>query len=143
MGLAVFNIACFGVSFFLVAMAKKTSSRLTHAICLVLVGIGFVSMPFTTDVYMVMACMALVGIGWASIMSMPYVMLSTSVPESRMGVYMGIFNMFIVVPQIINMITIPLLYKPLLGDDPRNALAFAGVLLFFAAASCFRVKATV
>ena len=143
MGLAVFNIACFGVSFLLVAMAKKTSSRLTHAICLVLAGIGFVSMLFTTDVYMVMACMALVGIGWASIMSMPYVMLSTSVPESRMGVYMGIFNMFIVVPQIINMITIPLLYKPLLGNDPRNALAFAGVLLFFAAASCFRVKATV
>ncbi|MDX2136194.1 MAG: MFS transporter [Saprospiraceae bacterium] len=139
MGLAVFNIACFGVSFFLVALARQTSSRVTHAICLSLAGVGFVSMLFTTDVMMVMVCMGLVGIGWASIMSMPYVMLSNSVPESRMGVYMGIFNMFIVIPQIINMITIPLLYKPLLGDDPRHALVLAGVMLFFAAGACFLV----
>jgi len=139
MGLAVFNIACFTVSFGLVGLARKTSSRMTHAICLSLAGMGFVGMLFTDNVHAVMACMAFVGIGWASIMSMPYVMLSNSVPESRMGVYMGIFNMFIVIPQIINMITIPFLYKPVLGDDPRHALVLAGILLFFAAAACFRV----
>jgi maltose/moltooligosaccharide transporter len=84
--------------------------------------------------------MGLVGVGWASIMAMPYVMLAGSVPENRMGVYMGIFNMFIVVPQIISMLTVPLFYDHMLSGDPRNALLFAGILLFFAAAANFIVS---
>ena len=69
-------------------------------------------------------------------------MLANSVPPQRMGVYMGIFNGFIVVPQIINMITVPLYYKSLLGDDPRNALVLAGICLILAAGSCFFVDRT-
>lgn len=86
--------------------------------------------------------MTLVGLAWGSILSMPYVMLSTSVKPERMGVYMGIFNGFIVVPQIINMITIPFLYESLLGSDPRNALILCGICLFLAAGACFLVKET-
>ena len=84
--------------------------------------------------------MALVGIAWASIMSMPYVMLSQSVPEKRMGVYMGIFNMFIVIPQIISMLVVPLIYNNLLGADPVNALVLAGVSLILAAISSWRLR---
>ena len=86
--------------------------------------------------------MAMVGLAWGSILSMPYVMLSNSVPGERMGVYMGLFNGFIVVPQIVNMITIPFLYNTLLKGDPRNALVLSGICLVLAAAACFLVKET-
>jgi maltose/moltooligosaccharide transporter len=140
MGLAIFNISCFGISFLLPAISNKISKRGTHALCLIIGGIGFVSMMFTNDIYVTMACMFLVGIAWASIMAMPYVMLSNSVPKERMGVYMGIFNMFIVIPQLISMVTIPFIYKSVLGNDPRNALVAAGISLFCAALSCFFIK---
>jgi maltose/moltooligosaccharide transporter len=140
LGLAAFNVACFASSFALPAIARRTSNRITHALCLGIGAVGFLSMLFTADPYLVVGGMVLVGIAWASIMAMPYVMLSTSVPPQRMGVYMGIFNMFIVIPQIFNMITIPFLYKSLLADDPRNALGLAGVCMLCAAGSCFLVK---
>lgn len=136
LGLAVFNIACFSFSFLLPWMTKKFQAHATHAICLVIGAVGFIAMEFTTDKYMVMADMFLVGISWASIMAMPYVMLANSVPQERVGVYMGVFNMFIVIPQMISMFTIPFIYNSLLGGDPRNALALAGVFLVFAAAAC-------
>jgi maltose/moltooligosaccharide transporter len=140
LGLAVFNIACFGVSFFLPNISKVLTRRGTHAFFLVIGGIGFISMLFTTNPMYVLLCMVLVGLSWASMMAMPYVLLANSVPSNRLGVYMGIFNMFIVIPQIINMVTIPFLYKSVLGDDPRNALVLCGVCLLCAAASCFLVS---
>lgn len=140
LGLAIFNVACFGVSFFLPALARRISRRGAHAVCLFIGGLGFLSMEFTQDLYTTMFLMFFVGISWASIMSMPYVMLSNAVPPARMGVYMGIFNMFIVIPQLINMITVPLYYKSLLGNDPRNALALAGVCLLLAGGASLLVK---
>ncbi len=111
-----------------------------HAILLTVGGIGFIYTLTSTDSTTFAIAMLLVGFAWGSILSMPYVMLASSVPPQRMGVYMGIFNGFIVVPQIINMITVPLYYKTLLGDDPRNAIVLAGICLILAAASCFLVK---
>lgn len=140
LGLAVFNVLCFLFSLILPALTKKLQAKKTHALALGIGGIGFISMLFTDDPYMTMWCMALVGIAWASIMSIPYVMLSTSVPENRMGVYMGIFNMFIVIPQIINMITIPFIYNNLLSGDPRHALVLAGICLILAGVASLRVK---
>lgn len=140
LGLAVFNVLCFLFSLILPALTKKLQAKKTHALALGIGGIGFISMLFTEDPYMTMWCMALVGIAWASIMSIPYVMLSTSVPENRMGVYMGIFNMFIVIPQIINMITIPFIYNNLLSGDPRHALVLAGICLILAGVASLRVK---
>lgn len=140
LGLTMFNVGCVAIAFLLPYLSKYLSQRATHALCLTIGGIGFIAMQFTTNVNIVLFDMLLVGIAWGSIMAMPYVMLSTSVKQERMGVYMGIFNMFIVIPQIINMITIPLIYKNLLNDDPRNALAVAGICLFLAAAACFGVK---
>ncbi len=139
---ALFNIGCFGISFFLPAIANRVGRRATHAIFLTLGGLGFMFMLTgeSKDVFLI--GMTLVGLAWGSILSMPYVMLSTSVKPERMGVYMGIFNGFIVVPQIINMITVPFLYESLLGSDPRNALILCGVCLFLAAGACFLVKET-
>jgi maltose/moltooligosaccharide transporter len=139
---ALFNIGCFGISFFLPAIANRVGRRATHSIFLTLGGLGFMFMLTgeSKDVFLI--GMTLVGLAWGSILSMPYVMLSTSVKPERMGVYMGIFNGFIVVPQIINMITIPFLYESLLGSDPRNALILCGVCLFLAAGACFLVKET-
>jgi maltose/moltooligosaccharide transporter len=84
--------------------------------------------------------MTLIGLAWGSIMSMPYLLLADSVSPSRMGVYMGIFNGFICIPQFIGMLTVPLYYKTVLGDDPRNALVLAGFCMVAAAASCFLVQ---
>jgi maltose/moltooligosaccharide transporter len=140
LGLAVFNIFCFLIALVLPAISNRISAKKTHAISLVLGAVGFVSMKWATSQTEYLAAMALVGIAWASIMSMPYVMLSQSVPEKRMGVYMGIFNMFIVIPQIFSMLVVPLIYNNLLGADPVNALVLAGVSLILAAIASWRLK---
>lgn len=140
LGLAVFNVLCFLFSLLIPLLSRKIQPRYIHAGALALGGIGFISMLYTVDPYHVLAGMALVGIAWASIMSLPYMMLSSSVPENRMGVYMGIFNMFIVIPQIINMVTVPFIYNSLLKGDPRNALVLAGISLLCAALASTRVS---
>jgi len=140
---ALFNVGCFGISFLLPSIANRIGRRATHAVFLSIGGLGFLSMLLGEDANVFRVGMTLVGLAWGSIMSMPYVMLSTSVPKERMGVYMGIFNGFIVVPQIVNMITIPFLYDSILNSDPRNALILGGICLFLAAGACFLVKENV
>ena len=137
-----FNVGCIAVSLLIPYLARSLSHRVIHAIFLTIGGIGFISTLMSDDSQTFAIAMLLVGFAWGSILSMPYVMLANSVPPQRMGVYMGIFNGFIVVPQIINMITVPLYYKSLLGDDPRNALVLAGICLILAAGSCFFVDRT-
>jgi maltose/moltooligosaccharide transporter len=79
-----------------------------------------------------------IGLAWASIMGNPYVLLAGAIPPERAGVYMGIFNMFIVIPMLIQMLTLPLLYDSLLGGRPENVIRLAGALLACAAvAVCF------
>ncbi|GAB3562078.1 MFS transporter [Spirosoma luteolum] len=137
---AMFNVGCFGISFFLPGIASRIGRRSTHALFLTLGGLGFLSMLLSNDKYAFLIGMTFVGLAWGSILSMPYVLLSSSVPAERMGVYMGIFNGFIVVPQIVNNLTIRYIYPTILSNDPRNALALAGVCLLLAAGACFLVK---
>ena len=82
-----------------------------------------------------------IGLGWASMMGNPYVMLADCIPAERTGIYMGIFNMFIVVPMLIQSVTMPLIYRPLLGGDPRNVLLLAGLFMLCGAAATLRVRA--
>ena len=84
--------------------------------------------------------MAGVGIAWASILSMPYVILSTAVPAARMGVYMGVFNLFIVIPQIVMSLIVPNIFNNILGGDPRNAVVLGGFSLLVAAATVVVVR---
>ncbi len=138
---AMFSITCAVISIFMPRIVKVIgSSRMTHAIFLCVGAVGFFSTLLSNDKMIYLIGMGLIGLAWGSIMSMPYLMLSKAVKGERMGVYMGIFNGFICVPQFIGMLTVPLFYKTLLGDDPRNALVLAGICLLCAAGSCFLVK---
>ena len=137
---AAYNVVCFLIAFALPWMARKTSRKTVHTIALICGGIGLISVLFISNKWMLFASMAGVGIAWASILSMPYVMLSTAVPPARMGVYMGVFNLFIVIPQIVMSLIVPRIYNTLLGGDPRNAVVLGGISLLVAAASVVIVR---
>jgi maltose/moltooligosaccharide transporter len=83
-----------------------------------------------------------VGLAWASIMANPYVMLAGCIPPARVGVYMGIFNMFIVIPMMIQIFTLPLFYESWLGGHPENVIRLAGALLICAAVAVLFVRTT-
>ena len=137
---AVYNVVCFLIAFELPWLVKQTSRKTVHTIALICGGLGLISVLFITNKWMLFASMAGVGIAWASILSMPYVMLSTAVPPARMGVYMGVFNLFIVIPQIVQSLIIPNIFDRLLGGDARNAVVLGGFSLLVAAASVFIVR---
>src|SRR5678815_3906415 len=137
---AAYNVVCFVVAFLLPSLVKKTSRKTVHMIALVCGGIGLISVYFITSKWMLFASMAGVGIAWASILSMPYVILSTAVPPARMGVYMGVFNLFIVIPQIFMSLIVPNIFNNVLGGDPRNAVVLGGISLLVAAASVVFVR---
>lgn len=137
---AVYNVVCFIIAFLLPGWAKKTNRKTVHMIALICGGIGLMSVNFISNKWMLFASMAGVGIAWASILSMPYVMLSTAVPPARMGVYMGVFNLFIVIPQIVMSLIVPNIFNNVLGGDPRNAVVLGGVSLLVAAATVLGVR---
>ena len=137
---AVYNVVCFGIAFLLPAFAQQTSRKTVHTIALLCGGIGLISVYFISNKYLLFASMAGVGIAWASILSMPYVILSTAVPPARMGVYMGVFNLFIVIPQIVMSLIVPNIFNNLLGGDPRNAVVLGGISLLIAAATVRGVR---
>ncbi|HEV2836121.1 MAG TPA: MFS transporter [Pyrinomonadaceae bacterium] len=137
---AAYNVVCFLVAFALPWMAKKTSRKAVHMIALICGGVGLISVFFISNKWMLFASMAGVGIAWASILSMPYVILSTAVPPARMGVYMGVFNLFIVIPQIVMSLIVPKIFNTLLGGDARNAVVLGGISLLIAAASVLIVR---
>ena len=137
---AIYNVVCFVIAFLLPSLAKATSRKTVHIVALVCGGIGLISVLFITNKWLLFASMAGVGIAWASILSMPYVMLSTAVPPARMGVYMGVFNLFIVIPQIVMSLIVPNIFNNVLGGDPRNAVVLGGISLLVAAVTVLGVK---
>ncbi len=137
---AVYNVVCFVIAFMLPWLAKATSRKTVHMIALVCGGLGLISVFFIANKWMLFFSMAGVGVAWASILSMPYVILSTAVPPARMGVYMGVFNLFIVIPQIVMSLIVPSIFNNILGGDPRNAVVLGGVSLLIAAASVVVVR---
>ncbi len=119
-----------------VASRIKINRKLLHLVSLISGGIGFILIYFITEAWMLHLCFGLVGIAWASILSMPYAMLSGSVEPKKMGVYMGIFNMFIVLPQIVAALGgVNFLYKLLFGEAVINTMLLAGTLLILAGLS--------
>src|SRR5215210_3551986 len=137
---AVYNVVCFLIAFLLPWLAKQTSRKTVHMIALLCGGIGLISVYFITNKWMLFVSMAGVGIAWASILSMPYVILSTAVPPSRMGVYMGVFNLFIVIPQVVMSFVTPYLINNVIGSDPLRVVMLGGFSLLFAAASVLIVR---
>ena len=128
-----YNFVAFVSAFAMVPFTRKWGPKVTHAICLVAAGIAMLSLPSIHSKALLFVPMIGIGMAWASIMGNPYVMLADSIPKERVGVYMGIFNMFIVIPMMIQIFTLPLYYKSLLGGNPENVVRLAGALLLCAA----------
>lgn len=137
---AVYNVVCFLIAFALPWLANNLNRKLVHAICLALGGIGLISTMFATNPYFLIIGMIGVGIAWASILSMPYVILAGAIKPERMGVYMGVFNLFIVIPQIVMSFLIPRIYENVLGGKPLNVVILGGVSFIIAALSVFIVN---
>jgi maltose/moltooligosaccharide transporter len=137
---AWYNGVAFVAAFAMVPVARRIGAASLHALCLTLAGLGMLALPHMADKWMLFVPAIGIGIGWASIMGNPYVILAGSIPPERTGVYMGIFNMMIVIPMLLFSVTLPLVYKAWLGGDPRHVLTLSGVLMFAAAIAVFRVR---
>ena len=122
---AFYSVTCFIVALALPKLAEATSRKIVHSIALACGGIALLSVALIHDQHVLLLTMVGVGIAWASILSMPYAILSTALPAERMGVYMGIFNFFIVIPEIIAALTFGPISRSLFGTgNPNTPLYF-------------------
>ncbi|MBU6269130.1 MAG: MFS transporter [Sphingomonadales bacterium] len=159
---AFYNLIGFGAAFAMVPLAKSLGAARVHLACLAAAGLGLLAlaqvsggsaeaprlflllaMPELGRHAALLAVAVTLGFGWASIMGNPYVILAGSIPAERTGVYMGIFNMMIVIPMLLNGLTFGWIYNHLLAGDARNAISFAGCLLLAAALTMLRVRGPV
>ena len=135
-----YNFFALIFAFLLTPIAKATSRKFTHILALVCGGAGLISMYFIMDPAWLIVSMVGIGFAWASILSMPYALLIDSLPPTKMGVYMGIFNFFIVIPQIVNSIFGGPIVKAFFDDIAIYYLGFGGVLFLLAAALTLRIR---
>lgn len=128
-----YNVVTFCSAFYLVRLAGKYGAKWVHTACLLLASVSLIALPHITNQTLLFAPMIGLGVAWASMMGVPYIMVVSMVPKERYGVYMGVVNMMIVVPMIIESLTFGFIYKNFLGDDPINAMMFSGALFAVAA----------
>jgi len=124
---AIYNGVAALVAFLLPVLAKRTSRKMTHLICLILGGLGLISIFYITNPDLLILPMIGVGIAWASILSMPYAILTGSLPSDKMGYYMGVFNFFIVIPQLVAASVLGFLIGKFFGGDAVWAMILGGV----------------
>lgn len=136
----VYNLVSAIMAFFLPTIANKIGRKQTHSIALIIGGLGLISVYFAGDKYFLIGSMIAVGVAWASILSMPYAMLAGAIHPKKMGVYMGIFNFFIVIPQIINALIGGPIVKYVYDGKAVFALVIAGVSFLIAAALAMKVN---
>lgn len=129
---AVYNAVAAVFAFALPWIAKKISRKATHSLSLLCGALGFCSFLIFKDPKMLIISMVGVGIAWGSILAMPYAMLAGCLPAGKMGVYMGIFNFFITLPQICNGLLGGVLHRFVFGGKSIYSLIFSGVLLLLA-----------
>jgi maltose/moltooligosaccharide transporter len=137
---AAYNGIAALAALFLPLLARRTSRRVTHWIALTCGGLGLISFYFISDPFWLWFSMVGVGIAWASILSVPYAMLSGSLPPEKMGYYMGIFNFFIVIPQIIAGTVLGFLLRHLFQGQAIYILVTGGISLIIAGLLCLRVR---
>ncbi|HEX4084389.1 MAG TPA: MFS transporter [Chthoniobacteraceae bacterium] len=130
---AWYSIVCFLVAFILPPLARATSRKAVHSLCLLAGGICLLATGFIHSAALWQCTMIGVGLAWASILSMPYAMLSGALPSARMGVYMGIFNFFIVIPEILVSLTLGPVVKTIFHNDPVKVVMLGGAALLLAA----------
>ena len=137
---AFYNAIAFVAAFAMAPLTRRHGPAKVHAICLTLAGLGMLALPHIADKHLLFLPAIGVGLGWASIMGNPYVILADAIPAERTGVYMGIFNMFIVIPMILIAATLPFYYHSLLGGDARHVITLAGLLMICAALAVLRIR---
>ncbi len=121
-------------------IAGKMGRKLTHALSLIAGGLGLIGIYFCTEASQLKFCMIGVGLAWASILAMPYAILAGSIPAGKMGIYMGIFNFFITLPQIVNGIFGGLIVKHIYGNNAIYAIVLAGILMICGAVTVLYVQ---
>src|SRR6266404_6098121 len=123
---SIYNGTAFAFAFLLLALVRKFFARAIHRVCLLCGGAGLMLACVIPQQQTLIISMLLVGIAWASILSMPYAMLSNAIPSQKMGFYMGVFNFSIVIPQILASLGLGPLMKHALGENPMNAVLLGG-----------------
>ena len=135
-----YNIVTFVSAFGLVWLARRISAKYVHVCCLLLAAISLLAFPQITDRWLLFVPMIGFGVAWASMMGVPYIMVVGSIPPARYGVYMGIINMMIVVPMILQTLSFGYIYMHILGGDPGRAIGCAGALLLLAGLATMLIK---
>lgn len=135
-----YNMVTMVMALALVPLARKYSSKNVYVLSLLLTGIAMLSMPYIKDQYALLLPMFLFGIGWAAMMGIPYAMVSQVIPEDRRGVYMGIVNMMIVIPMLIQTVSFGYIIKNILNNNAVNAILFGGVFFIIAAVLALRLN---
>ncbi len=135
-----YSVVCFAFSFFLPPLAKMRGAKGTHALCLMAGAAGLLSVAFISTPGMLLLSMTGVGIAWASTLSMPYSMLANALPAGKTGVYMGIFNFFIVIPEIVAALGFGWVMNNVLDNNRMAAVVAGGAFMAIAALLVLRVK---
>ncbi|MGB3492312.1 MAG: MFS transporter [Elainellaceae cyanobacterium] len=138
--IAAYNVVCVGFSFLLPKLVKATSRKHAHMISLLCGSAGLISLLVVSNKYWVLASMVGVGIAWASLLAMPYAILVGSLPPEKSGIYMGIFNFFIVLPEVFASLGLGWIMQNLLRDNRLIAVVLGGVFMAIAAGLTLRVQ---
>ena len=136
----VYNFVAMLFALFLIPISNKLGRKTTHAIALTIGAISLISIGFITNKNLLILPMVGVGIAWASILAMPYAMLAPNLPQNKMGVYMGIFNFFITIPQIVNALFSGLILKYCFASNSVWMLVLSGCFLILSACSVMYIK---
>ena len=136
----MYSVVCFAFSFALPAIARQFGRKTTHSLCLICGGLGLLSVAVIHTKYLLLLSMTGVGMAWASTLAMPYSILAGSLPSGKTGVYMGIFNFFIVIPEITASLLFGWVMAHLLHNNRMAAVVAGGVFMILAAALVQRVN---
>jgi len=137
---AMYSVVCFAFAPVLPRIAARIGRKATHTLCLLCGAAGLLSVAVIHDRYLLLLSMVGVGIAWASILSVPYAILAGALPSDRTGVYMGIFNFFIVIPEIVAALGFGWVMSHVLGNDRLAAVVAGGAFLGLAAVLMQRVR---
>lgn len=135
-----YNIVTFISAFGLMVLARKYQAKYVHAFSISLAALAMLILPHISNKWLLFIPMIGFGVAWASIMGVPFLIAVAEVPKKRYGVYMGIINMMIVIPMLIETVTFGFIFKHFLGGNPHNAMMFGGVLMALAALATLRVQ---
>lgn len=136
------GVAALAALFLLPIMARRVGKVRTHMICLLAGAAGFAAFLFIRDPQLLLVAEIGIGIAWASILAMPYAILASSLPQQKLGIYMGLFNVFIVVPQLLVATAMGTILKLYFPTEPIWTMAVAAVVMALAALAMLRVKET-